>query len=201
MVFNVWQYFLTHFLTHDSLYKILSVFHSLMTVAHETAQVTVIQKKSITFVRNRDVIWQGWNRLSYHLAYTGVNNFYFKEQPILKFSMETRIININFFTDLKFCSYWCDGWRTTSKLWLCRHRGSLCLSDLVEPTAGCSMIKSMWPVCSNVLQGWHLLHSCGAPRQYGFTTWLKSPRRGKAEEILFLLSPTLDWAGSSTRLG
>lgn len=83
----------------------------------------------------------------------------------------------------------------------CRHWGSIHVNNLVEPTAGWSMIKNRWPACSNVLQGWHLLHSCEAPRQYGFTTWRKCPRRGKAEEILFLLSPTLDWAGSSTRLG
>lgn len=108
---------------------------------------------------------------------------------------------IIFLTDWKHCSYWCDGWRTALKLWLCRHWGSARVSNLVEPTAGCSRIKNMWPACSTVLQGWHLLHSCAAPRQYGFTTWRKCPRGGKAEEILFLLSPTLDWAGSSTRLG
>lgn len=35
------------------------------------------------------------------------------------------------------------------KLLLRRHWGSARVSNLVEFTAGCSMIKNMWPVCSN----------------------------------------------------
>lgn len=61
----------------DSWCEILAVSHSLMTVAHETAQVKTIQKKS-SHLSVITVIWQGWNRLSYQLAYTGLQKIFLR---------------------------------------------------------------------------------------------------------------------------